>query len=84
MPTGILKKSELDLIINKCPEQELIKMVGSDYQKGFSKDKMKAVPFKQKIGIFSAIDENLRKCLPLRDTDRIAMARNAYSRRGTA
>lgn len=83
MPTDILNESELDLIIDNCTEQELIKMIDPDFRNNFSKDQIRYLRFPQKLDLIFGIDENLRKYLPLRDTDRIATARNAYSRRRT-
>ncbi len=81
MPANILNESELNLIIDNCDEQELINLINHKFRNNFSKDKIRNLGFNQQLAMFIGIDENLRKYLPLRDTDKIASARSTYSRR---
>jgi hypothetical protein len=79
MPANILNEDELKLLFKKAPKEELLKMVKEECKKDFKN--FKKLSPKEKSEIFIGIDENLRKYLPLRDTDKIAIAKSKYSRR---
>jgi len=79
MPANILNEKEIDLLLKKAPKVELLKMLKSEYENDLGK--IKKLSLKEKREAFMGINENLRKYLPLRDTDKIAIAKNKYSRR---
>ncbi len=81
MPPNILNEPEFNLIINHATDAEFHNFIKPQYRKIISKNKLKLLNFSQKLDKLVGIDENLRKYLPLRDTDRIATARTPYSRR---
>lgn len=79
MPATILNKKEINLIIKKASEQEISKMIKKNHQGKIKK--IKKLSLKDKQNMFIGIDENLRRYLSLRDTDKISTAKNKYSRR---
>jgi len=81
MPPDLLSESELDLIIDNASEDELKPMLQPSLRVEIGIRQVKALDFREKKQAFVAIDENLRKYLPLRATDRIAIARSPYARR---
>lgn len=81
MPSALLKSDELDLLLKNAKPSELSTMFVS---KGVRKEvlvKPSIFPQKEKMAIFTGINETLRRYLPLRDTDRISVAKNTYARR---
>lgn len=79
MPTDILKDPEIEFLFKKAKPEELTKMIKLKSKTDFNKIKKMSVSEKRKI--LSGIDETLRSYLPLRDTDKISVAKNSYSRR---
>lgn len=79
MPVDILKDSEIALIFNKAKPEEIKRMTNPAFKGDFAK--IKKFTISEKREILVGIDEALRSYLPLRDTDRIAVARNQYKRR---
>lgn len=79
MPVNILSDMEIDLIFKKAKPVELGRMIKPAFQKKFAA--IKTMSINEKREILSGIDEVLRSYLPLRDTDKIATAKNKYSRR---
>jgi hypothetical protein len=79
MPTDILKDSEIEFLFKKAKPEELMKMINLKSKTDFNK--IKKMPISEKRKILSGIDETLRSYLPLRDTDKISVAKNSYSRR---
>lgn len=81
MPTEILKVDEAKLIlessrpttIEKCLNKE---MTLNDFAVAVKKGSKKSV-----IDTLAFVSEELRSCLPLRDTDKIAVAKKKYERR---
>lgn len=79
MPSSILNETEIDLIFNKAPKNEMVRMIKK--QCLYKLKKVKHLTLKEKQEMFTEINEELRKELPLRDTDRISVAKTKYSRR---
>lgn len=79
MPANILNEKEIDLLFKKVPRAKLLKMLKSEYKDNIKK--IKKLSLKEKQEVFIGINEDLRKYLPIRDTDKIATAKNKYSRR---
>lgn len=80
MPVNILTADELDKIINKATKKEL----ASDLKpslRNMKLSELKQMSLKKKQACFSGINEELRKYLPLRDTDKISTAKKKYTRR---
>ena len=79
MPASILNETEMNLIFKKAPKNEVIKMIKADHLaklRGFKK-----LTLRDKQKMFIGISEELRKVLPLRDTDKISTSKTKYSRR---
>jgi len=79
MPVEILKDAEITLIFRKAKYHELKKMIKPFFRGNFRD--IKKVSISEKRKILTGIDERLRSYLPLRDTDKIAIAKKKYSRR---
>lgn len=79
MPAEILKDVEIALIFKKAKPEEIKRMTKSAFKGDFAK--IKKLTIAEKREMLTGIDEALRAYLPLRDTDRIAIAKNLYSRR---
>lgn len=79
MPTDILKDSEIEFLFKEAKPEELLKMINIKSKIDFGK--IKRMSISEKRNILSGVDETLRSYLPLRDTDKISVARNSYSRR---
>jgi len=81
MPLEVLTDNELRSIIENCSEDELTHCIKPEFAKDFSLSKTKLPDLSYVRHALLGIDENLRKYLSLRDTDRIAVAGTPYSRR---
>lgn len=79
MPTAVLSDKEIDFIRKKAKESELLKMVATEARTHIKNIKRTSPLEMRKVLI--GIDETLRGYLPLRNTDRIAMAKSQYTRR---
>ncbi len=79
MPASILNELEINLIFKKAPKDEVVKMIKKECLEKLRK--IKKLSLEEKQEMFIGISEELRKVLPLRDTDRISVAKNKYSRR---
>ncbi len=79
MPVDILKDFELALIFKKAKSNEIERMIKPASQGKIGK--IKKLSLAQKREMLVGIDETLRSYLPLRDTDRIAIAKKNYARR---
>ena len=79
MPVGILKDTEIALIFKKAKPEEIKRMTKPTFRGDFAK--IKKFTIAEKREMLTGIDEALRSYLPLRDTDRIAIAKNQYKRR---
>lgn len=79
MPIEILKEDEINLIIQNTSEVLLKK-----HLVGFvNKEQAIGLVLRDKKALFAnGVNEELRKALPLRDTDKISIAKTSYSRRG--
>lgn len=77
MPAKILKEEELDLILTSATDEELTACL----MPGVTIKELRLLSFKKKSELIAGIDENLRAYLPLRDTDKISVAKTAYARR---
>jgi len=84
MPPDILTENEFDLILSSATQEQLNAMLQPSLREAIDINKIKLLPLKQKRNAFAGIDENLRKYLPLRETDRIAVAKSIYTRRKRA
>lgn len=81
MPVELLKNDELNILLTKAKPNELSPMLQKSSIKKDMLVNPKKFSRKEKAAAFIGIDETLRAYLPLRDTDRIAVAKSAYSRR---
>lgn len=79
MPLGILKDEEVSLIFKKAKPYEIKRMTKSAFKGDFAMIKKFSIAEKREI--LTGVDETLRSYLPLRDTDRIAVAKKLYTRR---
>lgn len=79
MPVEILKDSEIALIFKRAKPEEIKGMIKSPFKGDFAR--IKKFTIAEKREILTGIDEDLRSYLPLRNTDRIAIAKNQYRRR---
>lgn len=79
MPTDLLSEEELNIVIKNCDPTHLLKMIHGKSIEDFLK-----LTFKEKKTCLPKIDEMLRSYLPLRDTDKISVAKNEYTRRKTS
>lgn len=79
MPVEILNDQEIELIFKKARRAELEKMTKPNFRNKLGK--IKSIPTIKKREMLTGVDEALRSYLPLRDTDRIATAKNKYTRR---
>lgn len=83
MPISVLTKEELNTIVTNATSQELMSVLINQS----TEDKIKRMLESEKTKIkdfipyFKGINEDLKKYLNLRDTDKIAPAKNKYSRR---
>ncbi len=81
MPPELLNNNELDILLTKAKPAELRTWLSSSrVGKSILNDPSKFTQ-KEKKAIFTGVDEALRKYLPLRDTDRISVAKKAYTRK---
>lgn len=81
MPVTILQANELELILKRASKKELSSLLkpatgGRKPLPNFSR-----MSHNERLAYFDGIPEELRMYLPLRDTDRIAVSRQRYSRR---
>lgn len=79
MPTGLLKESEMDLILSRATPEQIVPLLTEEY--GGSIPDFSQMTAAKRFAAFKGINENLRSYLPLRDTDRIAVSSAAYQRR---
>ena len=79
MPTDILNESELNLILESANASEIAPLLTDEYAGNITA--LSSLSSKKKFAALKGIDEKLRSYLPLRDTDRIAVAANEYQRR---
>ena len=79
MPADILVEKEMDFILKNAKPKELLKMGTTNTIPDPDKSN-----YLEKLKFFKGIDEVLRNYLSLRDTDKIATAKKAYSRRATS
>jgi hypothetical protein len=79
MPASILNETEINLIFKKASKGEVIKMIKKDHLDKLRR--LKKLSLKDKQEMFIGINEELRKVLPLRDTDKISTSKTKYSRR---
>ena len=79
MPVEILKDEEVALIFKKAKLEEIKRMTKPAFKGDFAMIKKFSITEKREI--LTGIDETLRSYLPLRDTDRIAIAKKLYTRR---
>ncbi len=79
MPVDILKENELGIIFKKAKLEEIKRMTRPALKDDFAK--IKKFTIAERREMLTGIDEALRSYLPLRDTDRIAIAKTRYSRR---
>lgn len=77
MPTKILKSVELKQILDNAPDEE----IAANLIPGATIEEFRLLSTDKKIDMLSGIDENLRKYLSLRDTDKISTAKTSYTRR---
>ncbi len=78
MPAAILKEPEIDAILSKAAYDDIQPLLTDRMG---SKEELISMSYRQKIATIKGIDEKLRAFLPLRDTDRISAASEAYTRR---
>lgn len=83
MPTSMLGKEELFILLNKVPEMKLSSQISKnnsyeDFAKICSGSKLDN---KALLHVLPFIDEETISYLPLRDTDKISEAKTAYIRR---
>lgn len=82
MPPEILKKEEFKMILDKARREEVIECLKDQTSYDEFEELVKNDEDVDEIqSLFSNIDENLRKYLDLRDTDRISVAKTKYERR---
>lgn len=79
MPADILSDEELNILFKKAQKEELLKMIKPEMKNKIAKARFLSVS--EKRDLFRGIDETLRSYLPLRDTDKISIAKNKYIRR---
>lgn len=79
MPVEILKDVEISLIFKKAKPEEIKRMTKVAFKGDLAKIKKFSIAEKREI--LTGIDETLRSYLPLRDTDRISIAKKLYTRR---
>lgn len=77
MPTKILKSTELKQILDHASDKE----ISDNLIPGATIKDFRFLSTNKKIKMLSGIDENLRKYLSLRDTDKISTAKTPYTRR---
>lgn len=77
MPVEVINDTELKKLFKKITQPELNKIT----TKKITLKEAKKMPLKTLRGFIDGIPEEIRSYLDLRDTDRIASAKNAYSRR---
>lgn len=81
MPTTVLQANELELILNKVSKKELRDILSLTIGHKKPLPNFSAMSHNERLSYFSGIPEELRAHLPLRDTDRIAVAKQHYLRR---
>lgn len=79
MPVEILKDVEIAIVFKKAKPEEIKRMTKPAFKKDFAEIKKSSITEKREI--LTGIDETLRSYLPLRDTDRISIAKKLYTRR---
>lgn len=79
MPVDILKDDELASIFKKAKSNEIDKMLKPEFKGRIKKIEKLSIAKKRETLI--GVDETLRSYLPLRDTDKISVAKNQYKRR---
>lgn len=79
IPVEILKDVEVALIFKKAKPHEIERMAKPSFRGKLRN--IKKLTASEKREMLIGIDETLRSYLPLRDTDRIAVAKTKYSRR---
>lgn len=80
MPAGVLNESELDQIFQNATLGQLSKCLINP-SVPITENIWAKLKFKEKINLFSGINESLRECLELRDTDRTSTSKSVYKRR---
>lgn len=81
MPTLLLGIEELCILIDKVQERKLASHIKGDYSIFAKLCKAHKIDKKMLVNMLPYIDEEMRACLPLRDTDKISEAKTAYTRR---
>lgn len=79
MPASILSDEEVEIIFKEAKREELELMFKNNFKNMYSKIEQSSSNEKKESLI--GIDEVLRSYLSLRDTDKISVAKNKYSRR---
>lgn len=79
MPAKILNEQEINLIFRKADKSDLVKVIKKSHFDNLKK--IKHLSLKEKQEMFIGISEELRKVLPLRDTDKISVSKGKYLRR---
>lgn len=77
MPVEVINDTELNKLLKRIDQSELNKIT----TKKIALKEAKKMPLKTLRGFIDGIPEEIRSYLDLRDTDRIASAKKAYSRR---
>jgi len=80
MPATILTENEINIILKRARKKELLNRLDTPYLEKINH--LEDLSYQEKLAMFKkGIDEVLRAYLPLRDTDRIAVAKTKYQRR---
>lgn len=79
MPPEILKDTEIALIFKRASPAEIEKNLKPELKR--KAKQVKGLSITEKKKALLGVDETLRSYLPLRDTDRIAIAKKKYARR---
>lgn len=81
MPPEILSIEEFLIIAKKAKREDIEKCLKKGADFSTFKIALKNKNKKALHDMFQDIDEKLKNCLPLRDTDKISVAKNVYQRR---
>lgn len=84
MPTALLKEAEFDFVVKKAVKAGIVKLSLGDKNvvdlMGLAQN-LKGLSLKEKVEMLPVLDERMRDLLPLRDTDKISVAKKKYARR---
>lgn len=83
MPLNVASDDELNLVIKQASLEELSPVLKAEAKK-LNKEALLKTPTSTLRDIIIGLNEELRKYLPLRDTDKISTAKEAYSRRSNS